>query len=154
MYQNRSNLKKITQMPYYNTSASVERSEMEIKRLLKKYGVNNYRWTTIGEDKLLEFVHTNESKQKFHVKIPVPEVKGVYNRSVQVVPLKQRMRMMVIFLKSMLEASAYGLMKFEQIFFGFIDIQLPDGSSMSTQELVSQYQNGTLLLTSGSDVVK
>jgi hypothetical protein len=53
--------------------------------------------------------------------------------------------------KSLLEASAFGLFKMEEVFFGFMQVALPDGKKVSTIDLLSQYQHGKLLLTSGED---
>lgn len=140
-------LKQLTKMPYYGTPSSEHKSEIDVDRVLNKYGVKNIRWTTVEGKKLLEFIHQPVKNQpSVHVKIPVPEVEAIHYGKTVVVPLKQRMRMVYYFVKSMLEAVHYGLYKMEEVFFGFVELQLPDGEKISTVDLLNRYQDSARLL--------
>jgi len=135
------------EIPYYRSSSSAQKTEEQIGRLFAKYNITNYRWTTAGEDKLLEFILEHKPPdQSLNIRIPLPRIYARQGGKVILVPALQRLRMFYAYLKTSLEATQFGLMKLEQIFFGFIRLQLPDGTEMSTSDLLAHYQDGTLLL--------
>ncbi len=145
-------LQPISKTPYYNTPVSEARSEHEIAKLLEKYGIKKYQWTTDDNKKRLIFAYQSEtSNQNLIIKIPIPEIKALSRGRATVLPMKQRLRMIHTFLKALLEASRFGLFKLEEVFFGFVQVQLTDGKQVSTVDLLSQYQDGTLLLMPEED---
>lgn len=145
-------LQAISKTPYYHTAVSESSSEHDIAKLLEKYEITKYRWSTFDGNKLLEFAYPAEDSDKdLLIKIPIPEIKALSRGRPVVLPIKQRLRMVFIFLKAMLEASRFGLFKLEEVFFGFIQVQLPNGKQVSTVDILSQYQDGTLLLTPGNE---
>lgn len=140
-------LQPISKTPYYNTRVSETKSEHDISKLLDKYAITKYRWSTFEGNKLLEFAYpAKDSKQDLLIKIPIPEIKALSKGRLTILPMRQRLRMVYTFLKAMLEASRFGLFKLEEVFFGFIQVQLPDGKQVSTVDLLSQYKDGNLLL--------
>jgi hypothetical protein len=95
--------------PYEGTQIAPEKSQVEITKLLKEFGCTGIRWTDmVGELPLLEFIY----------KIEIG------------------MRLLYWHIKSELEAVAYGLKTFEQVFLSEIIMSLPDGSTATFGEAV------------------
>lgn len=140
-------LMKISQMPYYGTKVTVERSRAEIMSLLNKYEIPNYQWTTIDSKETLRFIVETliEDKElKIAVELEIPEIVGILSGKKQLVPINQRYRMFFYSLKSLLEATKYGIIRKEDIFFSYIRTQL-NGEVMTVKKAFFQQGNQNLL---------
>lgn len=132
---------KLSEMPYYNTKVSPDRTKSEIMRILEKYGIIDYQWTQIEGNEHLKFVFSTvvQGKEiKVAVKFELPDIKalkGRYNEVVSV-PKSQIYRMFFYSIKSLLETTKYGILHKEDLFFSYIITQLPDGSEGVMKDLL------------------
>jgi hypothetical protein len=137
---------KIRDMPYYQTRVSAERTEAQIKNLLKKYGIENQQWTTYEGRSVLKFqVDTvvQGAKVKKMVMLEIPSIKGrVWNKnhySIEDVPEHQKLRIVYHALKSILETTKYGVFKLEHILMSYILTQLPDGTIKQVKDVLEDH---------------
>lgn len=134
---------RLTQMPYYNTKVEAERTKAEILLLLKKYEVEDHQWTSLkGKENLRFIIDTTVQGQQIRVAVEfeIPQikaVKGPYHEIVEV-PGPQRYRIFYYSLKSLLEATKYGIFSKKDLFWSFILTQLPDGSLKTLKDRVEE----------------
>lgn len=131
--------------PYGGTEKDPETTMADINKMLKAYGVSEMQWTTFWESHVVElrFAIKNSDGKRIGVKLVPPAFaakrktwnakKGKYE-IIDAPNWSQSMRLLYWFLKSKLEAVAYGLRDFESEFLGDLIVKLPDGRESTVSE--------------------
>lgn len=148
---------KITEMPYYGTSVSADRSRAQILRLLESYGIEGHQWTTVRKgEELLKFqldmtVQGVQTKKMVMIKIPLIKARKWNNRFYDLVevPRAQTLRIVYYALKAVLETTKYGVFKTEELLMAYILTQLPDGTAVQLKDLL--HDHPLLLTTTGEE---
>lgn len=151
--------------PFGNTAIDPEKSRMEIDRLLQDFGAEAVQWTTDWKNSRvnLKFIletEINGVKKKVGVDIN-PAIFASEHRSYNpklgksekvVAPnWAQSMRLLYWWLKSKLEAVAYGMVSAEQEFLSQVMTQLPTGERGTVGQLyIKDLAEGKLLLPENS----
>jgi len=134
-------------MPYYKTSVSPDKTKGKILALLEKYNIHDYQWTNLGGKENLRFVMEAELENqeiKVAVELQIPEIWGLFNGQKHKVPQPQRYRIFYYSLKSLLEATKFGIIRKEDVFFSFIRTQI-NGRVMTMKEAFLQGGGPNLL---------
>ncbi|GAH85914.1 unnamed protein product, partial [marine sediment metagenome] len=111
-----------TDLPYADTTVSIERSKEEINRLLRKFGCRGIQWTWIDECEILRFIHEFESKgvkRGITFEINIPEISKRTGRGYDKKIVKndrQAFRIVVHIIKAKLTAVETGVETFENEF--------------------------------------
>lgn len=150
----RSKYPKLSEMPYYRTKVSEEKTKFEIVSLLEKYGIADHQWTKIGGQEYIKFIFATsvQGKEiKVAVQFDIPQIRAIHGRYNEVVdvPRSQIYRIFYYSLKSLLETTQYGIMKKEDLFFSYILTQLPNGQEGRMKDFLT---NSNLLLPQESGV--
>ncbi len=147
-------------VPYSTTESDPDRTMIEIEKLLRGYGVESVRWTK-------EYAKNHVSLE-FLVEVEVKGVKKQIAIQVEPPPLAQKrrtwdpkvgryavvwapnwaqsLRLTFWWIKSKLEAVAYGLTTVEKEFLSQVMVNLPEGGSKTVGELIGvKVVEGTLL---------
>ncbi len=144
----------LSKMPYYKTPVSAIRTKGEIERLLKKYGIEDQLWGTIQGKEAIQFMIdtvAQGAKVKKMVRIDIPKIKarqwssGSYK--IIDVPRAQTLRIVYYALKSILEATKYGIFRLEHIFLSYILTQLP--GTTKTVQVKDLLEKHPLMLETG-----
>lgn len=138
---------KITEMPYYKTTASIGSTKGKIFSLLEKYEIFDYQWSQIGGKETLRFVVEallEDQEIKVAVELQIPEIWGLYKGQKHMVPQTQRYRIFFYSLKSLLEATKFGILRKEDVFFSFIRTQI-NGRVMTVKDAFLQGGGQNLL---------
>lgn len=118
--------------PYYKSEKSVENTVSDITNLLQKYEAIGWRWTTMGERFVLEFIldiaeEGGEARpMEFRVEAPRQEYLSP----------RQAMRLLHWWMKSKLEAIAWGLSSAVEEFLPYVVGQLPSGEPVTVGEII------------------
>lgn len=126
----------MVEMPYYKTSVSPDKTKGQILALIEKYGIHDYQWTYVRGKENLRFVMDAElegQEFKVAVELQIPEIWGLYSGQKQKVPQAQRYRIFYYSLKSLLEATKFGIIRKEDVFFSYIRTQI-NGQVMTIKE--------------------
>lgn len=133
--------------PYQDTEVHYTTTKAQIECLLKSYGVDGVRWTSVkGHDDVLEFVVETEvlgAKRTIAVKVSPPviviekRVKG-YKEPQPTRNPNQEYRLLFYWLKSKIEAVMWGLTSLEREFLSNIVARLPDGRETSIGDMATQ----------------
>ena len=127
--------------PYQGTKADAVKTEMQIMALLRKFGASGIQWTEYQGNRDLKFIIEVELKgvrKEIMVKVEPPlflENRRTWNQKtgrhdiVKAPNYAQSMRLLYWYLKSKLEAVAYGLVSAEQEFLSQVLIKLPRGET-------------------------
>lgn len=122
--------------PYDRTEISVINSQNEIQQLLLEYGADGIQWIVIrdGLPKLAFVIEAeiNDIKKKVGVQIDPPLIQK-QNKTVN---YEQSMRLLYWYVKSKLEAVAYGVKTFEKEFLDDIVYRLPDGRDVKVGNII------------------
>lgn len=113
--------------PYWNTKADVEHSQSQINKLLQKYGVTDYQWTTAWSQNMvsLKMVIQEPNGKKLMLMFEPPafmnkhkswNAKTGRNEDVQAPHWAAALRFLYNKLKGKLESVAYGGIEMEQEF--------------------------------------
>ena len=132
---------KLNKMPYFRSIVNIGKTKADIIKLLTKYGIRDYQWTKFNGKETLKFIFDGivQTKEiKMIVELPVPEIKAWKGKTLIDVPENQSMRLFYFSLKSILEATQYGLMRKEEIFFSYILTELPNGEFIKIKDLIKQ----------------
>ncbi|MFH0904259.1 MAG: hypothetical protein V1854_03615 [Methanobacteriota archaeon] len=124
--------------PYDRTEIDVIKSQNDIQKLLLEYGAEGIQWI-VFRDALprLAFIieaDINGIRKKVGVQID-PSITRPKN-SPQGINYKQSMRLLYWYVKSKLEAVAYGVKTFEKEFLDDIVYRLPDGREVKVGDLI------------------
>jgi hypothetical protein len=137
--------------PYGSTKVDPDKTKGQITKLLRDYGCEAIQWTEdfrINSIELKFIVETEIQGVKKQIAIHViPPIiyqsrrrwnpKGFYEK-VNAPNFAQSMRLLYWWLKSKLEAVAYGLSSVEKEFLSQVMVSLPDGSSTTVGETMSK----------------
>jgi tRNA nucleotidyltransferase (CCA-adding enzyme) len=147
--------------PYSSTESDPEKTQMQINKLLRDYGVEGVQWTTrydTNEVRLAFVVETeiNGVKKKVGIEVTPPVFlairrtwdpkQGKYIK-VNAPNWAQSFRLLYWWLKAKLEAVSYGLSTVEKEFLAQVMVQLPTGQKTTVGEaLTNSIAKGTLML--------
>lgn len=124
--------------PYDRTEVTVIKSQNDIQQLLLEYGAEGIQWIVFRDDlPRLAFIieaNINGTRKKVGVQIDAPIIRP--KNSPQGINYKQSMRVMYWYVKSKLEAVAYGVKTFEKEFLDDIVYRLPDGREVKVGDLM------------------
>jgi len=137
--------------PYSATTADPERTEMQINKLLRDYGISKYQWAKDFERNqvylnLIVEAEINGVKKEIGIKIEPPTFaakRRTWNprtgrHEVVFAPnWAQSYRLLYHWLKAKIEAIAYGLTTVEKEFLSQVVVQLPSGQSRTVSELLA-----------------
>ena len=138
--------------PYATTSVDPERSQLEINKLLREYGVSGLQWSTRFDLNQVELSFMVEAeiqgvRKQIAIKVSPPIFvakrrtwnarKGTYE-IVHAPNWAQSFRMLYFWLKSKLEAVAYGLSTVEKEFLSQVIVTLPSGQSTTIGEALTE----------------
>ncbi len=154
---------KLVKPPYSDTSANADKTQQDITQLLRKYGVSQISWHVDYEleQVQLDFVieYQKPDDQSTHrvavrVKPPMFAAKRLTwnpklgkHVKVEAANWAQSMRLLYHWIKAKLEAVSFGLNSVEKEFLSDIVTTLPDGSTMTVWDMISQQMqdNGMML---------
>lgn len=124
--------------PYDRTEIDVIKSQNEIQKMLLMYGAEGIQWI-VFRDALprLAFIieaDINGIRKKVGVQIDPPITRP--KNSPQGINYKQSMRLLYWYVKSKLEAVAYGVKTFEKEFLDDIVYRLQDGREVKVGDLI------------------
>lgn len=124
--------------PYDRTDVPVIKTQNEIQELLLEYGVEGIQWIVFRDDlPRLAFIieaNINGTRKKVGVQIDPPIIRPKNNP--QGINYKQSMRLLYWYVKSKLEAVAYGVKTFEKEFLDDIVYRLPDGREVKVGDMI------------------
>ena len=133
--------------PYSDTEKDPESTILDINRMLRLYGIDNYQWTTLWEKNVVELrlVLEDDEGRKIPIKILPPMFvakRRTYNskigkyEKVEAPNWAQGLRLMFWWLKLKIEAIAYGLREVKQEFLGDIVVHDRNGRERTVTEIV------------------
>ncbi len=135
---------KLKHPPYEDTTIPAEKTQMEIQQMLYEFGVEGVQWTQMqGKLPELAFVMEVEiqgarKKIAIHIlPVMILNKKGRKYREEYVPNPNQSMRLLYWWLKSKMEATAYGLIPFEQEFLSKIIFRLPEGGTANVGDTIT-----------------
>lgn len=124
--------------PYERTEIDVIKSQNEIQKLLLEYGAEGIQWIVYRDaSPRLAFIieaDINGTRKKVGVQIDPPITRP--KNSPQGINYKQSMRLLYWYVKSKLEAVAYGIKTFEKEFLDDIVYRLPDGREVKVGDMI------------------
>jgi len=135
--------------PYAGTEVDPHKSKVQIENLLRKYGVEGVQWSEIWSQNVVEmkFPLEDEKHRPVLVRLRPPPFsvkrktwnaeKGHYEM-VDAPNWAQSYRLLYNYLKTKLEAVAFGLRDVEEEFLADILVRGPDGREATVKELVDQ----------------
>jgi hypothetical protein len=135
------------QAPPYKDTKSVEETQMDITRLLKKFGIEDCQWTTLWSQNAVELKFVVETEPGKHIIIKVKPPFFMAKRKTwdpkqgkhvitEAPNWAQSFRCLFYWLKAKLEAVAYGLREIEEEFLSDMVVKTPDGEERTVGELV------------------
>lgn len=124
--------------PYDRTEIDVGKSQMDIQNLLLEYGAEGIQWIIVrdGLPKLAFVIEANinGTSRKLGVQIDPPIIRP--KNSPQGINYQQSMRLLYWYVKSKLEAVAYGVKTFEKEFMDDLIYTLPDGRNVKVSDII------------------
>lgn len=127
---------------YKTTTVSSMRTMDETRKMLKKFGINQMRWTQESDkNSYLEFIINEEGKPPVLVKINVPHIeKQVGSRYNKIIEYNEErsFRFFWHYLKGLLGAKETGISSIYKIFMGHIVTALPNGQRITLGEQMDQ----------------
>ncbi len=160
---------KQRKLPYAATTIEPERTMVEIGKMLREFGIEDYQWTTLwGEERVeLRFGIRSKTGERVMVRMEPPSLKTkkrVYDEKLartiakEIPSWPQAMRLLRHYLKSKLEAVAFGLRTFNEEFLADILVYGPSGEETTIAEvLVPRLEAGgyrTAALIAGKETEK
>lgn len=131
--------------PYADTEISWQHTRIDIEGILQKYGAVGIRWTRMQNlDDLLEFmvmVDVQGMKKEITVAVSPPHIfrkrrPGGRGPIITTEDKNQEYRLLFHWIKSKLEAVAWGLSSMEHEFLSEISLNLPDGSHITVGQVI------------------
>ncbi len=130
-------LVKLSTDIYRYTSVSVEKSKEDINRMLKKFRINEKRWTEAGpEQSFVEFIIRKTDELAFLIKITVPYIEEGKRGRKSYYDEKRSYRILFHYLKSLLTAKEAEISTIEEIFMPHI-VTTADGRTLGDQMKVA-----------------
>ena len=127
-----------------NTSVPVERSRVEVERILTKYGAKKFGSMT---EETKATIYFEVKGRELQWSIPLPDRKRYNSNADHEREIRRRWRVMVITIKAMLEAVESKLLTFDEAFLSHVVIPgtaKTVGQMLSTANLDSLYQGSSL----------
>jgi len=119
------NYKKLN---YYGTKVSISKTQEDIKKILKKFGLQGIRFTEIYEIGMIEFIlSVNDKEMPFRFKYELPKQENYR---------KQVYRALFYYLKNRFLAIEFGITTIEKEFLQELVLKLPDGSDATVKEII------------------
>lgn len=142
---------------YKNTTVSSMKTMDECRKMLKKFNINQMRWTQESEkNSFLEFIITEEEKPPVLVKINVPFIEKETGKKWEKIieyHEERSFRFFFHYLKGLLGAKETGISSIYKIFMGHIVTQLKDGSSVTLgEQLDTEIAQGHMPAIKGFEV--
>ena len=128
--------------PYAGTTSDPDKTIADINRLLRKYGINDYQWTTLWDQQIIELKVMIETMggdgkpRKVGIKVTPPVFKAKRrtwdskkgrNVALELPNYSQAMRLLYHWLKIKIESVAFGLKEVEEEFMSDLIVRLPNG---------------------------
>jgi hypothetical protein len=138
----------MTKPAYEETSVSVDRSQQQIRTLLKKFNVQAIRFTSYPSYAILEFVRQVSDKEFLPYRITVkPKVRDWARNTAGELDRAERQVWRVVYwwLKAKVEAIEFGLVEFEQDFLPYMILATPDGEDTVAHLLFERLAGHTSL---------
>ena len=129
---------KIKNMPYYRTEVSVEKSQADVLKLLKKYGITNKQWTVANKIETLKFGIYDSNNKPRVIELQIPQYvygeKAVrkpfganqYELKTLPIPEEQKYRIFYHSLKGILESVRFNTMSMglEDVFYAMTLVKI------------------------------
>jgi len=122
--------------PYADTEVRWDRTRQQIEDMIRDYGAVGISWASYRGDDILQFVIEAEIRgvrKELGIQVNVPKILKTINKKgqgrVHVWNQDQSYRLLYWFIKSKLEAVAYGLTSVEREFMSEILVKLPGGAT-------------------------
>ena len=113
---------------YYGTKVSISKTQGDIKKILRKFGLQGHRFTEYRNIGVVEFIlRKNENEMAYRFKFDLPE-KENHRRQVY--------RALFHYLKNRFLAVEFGITTIEKEFLQELVLKLPNGSTTTVKELV------------------
>ena len=131
-----------TNLPYSDTSVSIESSKEQISSLLKKFGCRGVQWTWLDNNETLRFMHEFEYKgvkKGIAFEINIPEMGKQRGRGYDKKLVRndhQSYRIVLHIIKAKLTAIESGVESFENEFLSKVLYTLPDGSTRKVGDVI------------------
>ncbi len=139
-------------MTYEGTAVAVERSEEQIKKLLRKFSVQAMRFTSYPSYATLEFVRKDKEGKLVSYRIRViPKVAKYARNPPRELDQAERQVWRVVYwwLKSKIEAIDFGLVEFEDDFLPYLLLTNDTGGTGTVAEMLKPRLQG---LAQGADL--
>lgn len=151
--------------PYWNTKADVEHSQSSINKLLQKYGVTDYQWTTAWSQNkvMLKCVLEEQNGKKLMLLFEPPDFQQKhksYNsktgrtESIDAPNWAASLRFLYNRLKNKLESVAYGGIEMEQEFMPNILVRDAEGHETTLGKMLEPAIQKNLLAEGSLDIAK
>lgn len=130
--------------PYGDTKINWDRTRLQIEDLLRDYGAIGISWAAYRGTEYLQFiveVEVQGFKKEIGIQINVPfitQLKGRWEKQ-RVYNKNQSYRVLYWFVKSKLEAVAYGLNTIEREFLSQVLVPLPDNTTTTIGNVIEDY---------------
>jgi hypothetical protein len=136
---------RLKKLPYMDTDIPVDRSTMDIIKLLKASGADGIQWSEVyrpAKQTELKFV-----KQGIAYSLRIPtDVEDIESQKQLIAPYRYQeliekrrrgmYRAMFNYIQGLVKAHQWGLLKFEEAFAGHISVRLPSGEYMTVIDAV------------------
>lgn len=148
--------------PYRDTNLDPEKTIADINKLLRKYGINDYQWTTLWDQGIIELKVMIETAapggklRKIGIKVNPPifkakrrtwDAKRGHYVAQELPNYSQAMRLLYHWLKIKIEAVAFGLKEVEEEFMSDLIVRMPDGRESTVGKAFKpQITNGVATL--------
>ena len=135
-------------MPYEDTAVTVDKSQSQIRKLLRDFDVEAVRFTSFPAFAQLEFVRKVEGGQLTPFRITIkPKITGTgYTMAALDKAEKQIWRLAYWWLKAKVEAVKFGLVEFEQDFLPYMLIGGESGPPVTVATVFFERLAGRLAL--------
>lgn len=115
---------------YYGTKVSISKTQEDIKKILKKFGLEGIRFTEYKNTGIIEFILLVDVKElAFRFAYDLPEQDN-HKRQVY--------RALFYYLKNRFLAVEFGITTVEKEFLQELVLRLPDGSDSTVKEIIQE----------------
>jgi hypothetical protein len=133
--------------PYSGTQKDPDGTISDINKMLRAYGIDSYRWTTLWEKNSVEltFVVESEPGKNLTIRVTPPVLlvsRRIYDEKTRRTSKKEipdwhrSLRLMYWWMKAKIEAIAYGLREVEEEFLSDIVVRLPSGEETTVGKAI------------------
>lgn len=137
-------MKLLNELPYHTTTISVEHTQMDIIKLMNKFEVEGYQWTTYQGKTALKFLLNSKPYL-----IDVPKIKAIkkfkrrhsleYHEKIVDVREEVCFRIFYWSLKSILEVNTFGV--FEKLLLPYQIIKTAEGGYKTIADTIQESPN-------------